>query len=110
MEPDPLVSKVACHTTGPAQTLATNWDSPQRQLMQSSSQQPALASCFPPNSAGLQKAAARLHWGTHRGHPGAEVAPQRASPQRPLQVLLGVQGAECVGVSGTLHVGREPGI
>lgn len=35
------------------------------------------------------------------------MAPQGASPQGPFQVLLGVQGAEGVGLSSILHVGRE---
>lgn len=36
------------------------------------------------------------------------MAPQGASPQCPFQILLGVQGAEGVGLSSILHVGREP--
>lgn len=52
--------------------------------------------------------AGSAHLRDRRGtEPEWEAAPQGASPQRPFQILLGVQGAEGVGVSGILHVGRE---
>lgn len=35
------------------------------------------------------------------------MAPQGTSPQCPFQILPGVQGAEGVGVSSILHIGRE---
>ena len=47
-------------------------------------------------------------WAWGSTEPGRDGAPQGASPQCPLQVLLGVQGAEGVRVSVILRAGREP--